>query len=57
MGGTKKVLNYTGDMTASGGLLASGWQSNWKALGFSRGSCPLCWRKNQRGEWREGDDK
>lgn len=41
MGGTNKVLKHTGDMTASGGLVASGWQSNWKALGFSRWSCPL----------------
>lgn len=34
------VLKHTGDMTASGGLVGSGWQSSWKPLGFSRESCP-----------------
>lgn len=36
------VLKHAGGMTASGGLVASGWQSNWKALGVSRESFPLC---------------
>lgn len=40
-GRTNTVLKHTGDMTAIGGLVASGWQSSWKALGFSRESCPL----------------
>lgn len=35
------VLKHTGDMTASSDLEASGWQSSWKPLGFSRESCPL----------------
>lgn len=41
IGGRNTVLKHTGNMIGSVGLVAPGWQSTWKALGFIMESCPL----------------